>query len=292
MQKILITGGSGLVGTALSKALLNRGYTVHWLGRCKHKNSLCPTFLWDWEKGRIEQGAFEGVSHIIHLAGANVGAKRWTKSYKKLIFDSRIQSSQLLFEFVKNLQIPLQAFISASAVGYYGTFTQDTPLTEDSPAGTDFLAKVCVEWEKKAQQFTEKLDIRSVCLRTPVVLAENGGALPKIAKPISWGLGAILGSGKQYMPYICLEDLVNLYIKAIEDNSMNGAYNACSSQQLTNEEFTKLLAKKMGKRIWLPNIPSFLLQFLLGEQSSILLAGSPVISTRLEDKYSSFFENM
>lgn len=288
MVKILITGGSGLVGRALTERLLEKGYEVCWLTHSNKKNTNIATYKWDLKKSFVDENAFKGISHIIHLAGAGIAEKNWTKKYKKHIADSRIQTSQLLFEYVKKLEVPLKAFISASAIGYYGTFTSEKTLTEDSPSGNDFLAKVCLKWEANAQQFQEQLNIRTVCLRTGVVLSNKGGALPKIKRPISLGVGASLGSGKQYMPWIHIDDLIGIYIKAIEDNTWQGTYNATAPDQVTNEQVTRQIALLLKKHILLPNIPAFVLRMALGKKSILLLKGAPVAPKRIEKENFSF----
>lgn len=280
MKKILITGGTGLVGTALTEKLLEKGYEVNWLSRSKTSNSKVNTYIWNLDDNYIDMKTFENVHHIIHLAGANIAAKRWTKSYKNTIRKSRIDTSQLLFDYVKKHTPPLETFISASAVGYYGTFTSKETLTEDSPEGKDFLANVCIDWENKAKQF-ENLGIRTVIIRTGVVISEKGGALPQLQKPIKWGLGAPLSNGKQYMPWIHLDDLVNTYVKAIEDSNMSGSYNGTAPEAITNKELTAQLAKHFNKPLWIPCVPKSILKLLLGERATILLKGTHIIPQRL-----------
>lgn len=283
MTKILITGGSGLVGKALTQKLLEKGYSVNWLSHSGKKIPNVQSFKWNFKEEFIEEKAFEGVSYIIHLAGAGIAEKPWSKAYKNLIADSRIKTSQLLFDCVKRLQVPLKAFISASAIGYYGTFTSEEILTEDSPSGNDFLAKVCIEWENKAEQF-QQINIRNVCVRTGVVLSEKGGALPQIKRPISLGLGAALGSGKQYMPWIHINDLVAIYLEAIENNKWQGSYNATSPGHITNQQVTKQIAQSLKKPLWLPNIPSFVLRIVLRKRAELLLKGSRILPKRSQEE--------
>lgn len=280
MKKVLITGGSGLVGSALTKKLLENGYKVNWLSRSEKENTNVSTYLWDTKHNFIDKNAFQGVSCIVHLAGANILKKAWTKNYRKRIADSRIQTAQLLFEYVKKLAIPLQSFVSASATGYYGTFTSPQIITEKAPCGHDFLAKVCVDWEAKAQQFQE-IGIRSVCMRTGIVLSKNGGALPPLQKTIQLGIGTPLGSGKQYMPWIHIADLVAIYMKAIQENTMHGAYNATASEALTNEELVTQLAHHLKKPLWLPSLPEFVLKALMGQRANLLLKGSRMANKRI-----------
>lgn len=287
MSKILITGGSGLVGKALTDKLIKKGYQVNWLSRNNKKSSKANVYQWNTKENFIDEQAFEGVSCIIHLAGANIFRKRWTDAYKKKIADSRIKTAQLLYDYVKKHNIPLKTFISSSAIGYYGTFTSEQILTEESPQGNDFLAQVCIEWERKAQQF-EILNIRHVCVRTGVVLSKYGGAFPPIKKAISNYIGTPLGTGNQYMPWIHIEDLTNIYLKAVEDNTMQGAYNATSSSPTTNEQLTVQIAKAIRMPLLFPKVPTLLLKLLLGERAILLLEGTHVQPQRIQQKKISF----
>lgn len=293
MKKILLTGGSGLVGKALTVKLISMGYEVNWLSRSSKPNANVTTYIWNPETKEIDEKAFQGVSHIVHLAGANISEKAWTTNYKKIIVDSRIQTSQMLFDYVKRLQTPLKSFMSSSAIGYYGTFTSEKILTENSPSGDDFLAKVCTEWENKALQFQKVLNVRTVCIRTGIVIANNGGAFPKIKKTIALGLGAPLGNGQQYMPWIHIDDLVDIYIKAIEDNSLKGCYNATAPQQITNKQFTEQTARELQKKLWLPKVPSVVLQLIFGQRADLLLKGTQTTPYRLlnETDFKFSYEN-
>ncbi len=281
MKKILLTGGSGLVGQALTRELLQKGHEVAWLSRKTRKGGIVPTFLWDWEKGMIDPKAFDGVTHIVHLAGANIASHRWTDAYKKKIADSRIETTKLLLEKVKECEIPLEGFVASSAIGYYGTFTSDTTLTEKSPKGNDFLAEVCEKWENASLEFTNELNVRTVCLRTGIVLAKEGGAFPKMRQPTSWGLGSVVGNGMQYMPWVHIEDLVAMFVRALENATMHGVYNATVPEPTTNEDFTRKLAKALGKKIYLPNVPAFVLKLFLGNRADLLTKGTFVAPERL-----------
>ncbi len=282
MKKILLTGGSGLVGQALTRALLQKGYEVAWLSRNARKGDIVPTFLWNWEKGMIDPKAFDGVTHIVHLAGANIASHRWTNSYKKKIADSRIETTKLLLEKVKKYDVSLESFVASSAIGYYGTFTSDETLTETSLKGNDFLAEVCEKWENASLQFANELNIRTVCLRTGIVLAKEGGAFPKMLQPTSWGLGSVVGNGKQYMPWIHINDLVAIYVRALEDTTMHGAYNATAPEPTTNKDFTQNLAKALHTKIYLPNVPAFVLKLFLGKRADLLTKGTFVAPKKLQ----------
>lgn len=281
MTSVLITGGSGLVGQRLTTLLFNKGYQVHWLSRKPKNFNNIPTFKWDIPSQYIDEEAFKGISYIIHLAGAGIVDKPWNKTYKQTIANSRIASTKLLFEYISQRNSPLKAFISASAIGYYGTTNSEHCHTEQDAPTNDFLGKICDEWEQAAQAFQTSLHIRSVQLRTGVVLSKSGGALKKLIQPINMGLGAKLGSGKQYMPSIHIDDLCQMYIYMLENESTHGAYNATMPEQLTNQEITQLLAKIQRKPLWLPAVPPFIIRLFLGQRADMLLKGSPVIPQRI-----------
>jgi len=280
MATILITGGTGLIGRYLSKKLKDKGYSVAILGRASNLNADIPTYTWDIEKNEIEQKAIESADYIIHLAGANIGDKRWTAKRKKLILESRVNTGRLIFDKIKTNKNRLKAFISASAIGYYGTITSDKIFSETDPPSGDFLGETCQQWEQLADNF-EKLGIRTVKIRTGVVLTNQGGALAKIRMPIKMGIGSAIGNGRQYMPWIHIDDLCDIYIKAIEETEMKGAYNAIAPAHQTNRDFTKTLARILNKPFWFPNIPGIVMKIILGEMSAILLKGSRVSSEKI-----------
>jgi len=280
MKSVLIAGGSGQIGSYISSKLLAKGYRVYLLSRRELILDEIPTYLWDVEKGAIDEEAIKTADYIINLSGANIGEKRWSAKRKKEILNSRVDSNKLLFEKVKELNKDLDAFITSSAVGYYGMKTSDKIFTEEDDSAEDFLGNVCSEWEKASDSF-EKLGIRTVQIRTGVVLNNGPGALSKMMLPINMYIGSPLGSGEQYVPWIHIEDLCNIYIKAIEEKSISGAYNAVAPEYITNSDFTKILAQQLNKPLLLPNIPSFILKLLLGEMSGLALEGSRVSSGKL-----------
>ncbi len=280
MKTVLITGGTGLVGKYLSKKLIEKGYVVATLGRASKKQSDIPNYTWNIEKNELEDGALENVDYIIHLAGANIGEKRWTSKRKKEIVDSRIDSSQLIFQKITENKHQLKAFISASAIGYYGAITTDKIFVETDQPSHDFLGETCRLWEEAANSF-ESLGIRTVKIRTGVVLTYQGGALAKMITPVKVGLGASIGSGKQYMPWIHIDDLCEIYLKAIEENNMHGAFNAVAPEHKTNREFSETLTKVLKKKVWFPSIPAFILKIIFGKMSELILNGSRVSSNKL-----------
>ena len=280
METVLITGGTGLVGKHLSNKLQERGYSVSFLSRTSQKTLSIKTFEWNYQKQTINNGVFNNVDYIIHLAGANIGRKRWTNSRKQLIIDSRVKTGQLIFDKIKEQKKSLKAFISASAIGYYGTITTDKIFKETDLPANDFLGNVCNQWEKIADKFEEK-GIRTVKIRTGVVLTEKEGALSKMITPVKIGIGSAIGTGKQYLPWIHIDDLCEIYIKAIEDNQMNGVYNAVSPDYKTNKDFTKILASVLNKPFWLPNVPPIIMKLVFGEMSDLLLKGSRISADKI-----------
>ena len=275
MANILIAGGTGLVGQYLSKKLISQGHSVRILTRNPiNKND----FYWNVLSNQIDNKAFLNLEYIIHLAGAGIADKRWSSQRKKEIIDSRTKSTTLLFNKTKELKTPLKGFIAASAVGYYGAITSKIIFKETDKPATDFLGNVCKEWEKASLTFND-LNIPTTILRTGIVLSKNGGALSKMNTPIAI---TPIASGKQYIPWIHIEDLSNLFIKAIEDSEFIGVYNAVAPESQTSYSFAKTLAKRT-KKVFIPvGVPTFVLRILFGEMSVILTTGSQISSKKTE----------
>jgi hypothetical protein len=267
-MKVLISGGTGLIGTALSRLLLNQGHSVVHLSRSPGSATDFTTYKWDPAAGVLDEKALLGVTAIVHLAGAGIADSRWTERRKKLIIDSRVESANLLLEKVREHQIPLEVFVSASGINYYGMKTVDKIFTEDDPPSDDFIGRCCLLWEQAADQFADLC--RVVKLRTGVVLSENGGALERIARPIKWGLGAPLGSGEQWVPYIHMADLCRMYLNALENRSYRGVYNAVNGDHVTNADLTRETAAALKKPLWLPNVPSFAIKLAFGEMGGLV----------------------
>lgn len=285
MARILITGGTGLIGKHLSKLLESKGHEVVILSRNPKETN---QFRWSISEGYIDEKAFENVTHIIHLAGAGIADKRWTNERKKELIDSRVKSANLLLKKVKEYQVPLSGFISASGIGYYGAITSETIFTETDEPYNDFISKICIKWEDSATKFKD-LDISVTILRTGIVLTNKGGALEKMNTPLFL---SALGSGNQYMPWIHIDDLCNLYLKAVEDEKFVGIYNAVAPEHQTNESFTKALGKVMNKSVLPMNAPSFVLKTALGELAYILLKGSRIDSSKTAKVYDFKFKNL
>ena len=280
MATILITGGTGLVGSHLRKRLVELGYDVSILGRTRKNKKSIPTYTWDWRKQDIENEAIDTADYIIHLAGANIAGKKWTVNRKQVILDSRVKTAKLLFDKVKERNRDLKAFISSSAIGYYGAITSDKIFTETDPPAIDFLGETCSLWEKSVDRFKE-LGVRTVKIRTGVTLTSQDGALSKMITPVKMGIGSAIGSGKQYLPWIHIDDLCGIYIKAIEDTQMNGAYNAVAPDHKTNKEFMRILAHVLKRPFLFPSVPSITLKLMFGKMSVILLTGSRVSADKI-----------
>lgn len=292
-KNVLLTGGTGFVGKELTKLLINSGYTVSILSRSKRENTVTIFYYtWDIQKQTIEKEAVLNADYIIHLAGANIAERPWTSKRKEEIINSRQQSAQLIYSVLKKNDKKLDAFVSASAVGIYGAVNGEEICTESTAVGEDFLGLTCQKWEAAADQF-EKLGIRTVKVRTGLVLGKDDGFLNKLTPIFKWRLGSALGSGKQYMPWIHVEDLCAIYLEALKNPNMDGAYNAAISDSTTNSGFSKTLAKVFGYKIWLPNVPGFLIKMVLGEMSKIVLTGRRVSSAKVQQLGFQFkYENL
>ncbi|OYX24248.1 MAG: TIGR01777 family protein [Algoriphagus sp. 32-45-6] len=275
MKNILITGGSGLVGQRITELLEKKGYEVAWLSRSQQGRK---SFLWDVENKEIDPQAIEWADAIIHLAGAGVAEKRWTPERKKLILDSRTHSTQLLFSAIEKAEKKPSTFISASAVGFYGFNTGTTLVDEGSKAGSDFLAEVVIAWEHEVKKI-EALHLRTVLLRIGIVLDAEGGALGEMLKP---PVAAPLGSGDQWMSWIHIEDLANMFVFALEKTTLQGIYNAVGPNPATNQQLTKEAAAAKGKPYLGIGVPGFALKLVLGEMAAMVLGGNRVSSQKIQ----------
>lgn len=280
-MNILISGGTGLVGKSLVKKLQEKGHQLRILTRKKSTNP--DEFYWNLKDQFIDDKAFEDLDCIIHLAGASI-SKKWTKDYKKELYSSRIDTANLLKDYCIKKNVKLKSFISASGVNYYGTFTSDQIIDENSEViQPDYLAELCVKWENTANNFINIAD-RMVCLRTAMVLAKNGGAFPLLKKTVDFNIGSAVGSGNQWMNWIHIDDLVNMYIFAVENENLNGNYNAVAEEIPTNKIFMKKLAT-ITRKFFLPiNVPSFILKIIFREMSSILLEGTRVSNKKIKSQ--------
>lgn len=280
MKKVLIAGGTGLIGTHLADHLQKKGYYVQILSRSEKPELSYDSFIWDIQKTYIDPKAFEGVDYLINLSGASIAGKAWTPKRKEVILQSRLQSTDLLFEYVKENNIKLEKFICASATGYYGSKTLDKIFEENDSPADDFLGMVCDQWETAACRF-DQLNIPTVRIRTGVVLAEEDGALPKLLKPFQYYIGAVLGNGSQYFPWIHIDDICSIYEKALHDQKMKGPYNAVAPEYINNRKMTKVVAQVLGKRTFLPPVPAFMLKWILGDQAQLVLEGSRISANKI-----------
>jgi len=292
-KNILIAGGSGLTGNQIRKAFEKKGHTVAVLTR-EPNSKLYKTFYWNLDMKEIDEEAIPFADIIINLSGENISEGRWTLKRKEKIINSRVLTTNFLFDKINESKSKPDKYISASAIGYYGTFTSETIFTEDMPSGEDFLAVTCKLWEDSVKNI-ELLNIPTVILRMGVVLAREGGAFPKIMKTVKKGVASPIGSGKQYMPWIHIEDLAEMFVYFSENSPLTGTFNAVSNQSITNSEFMKTAAIASGKKYFMPRVPSFLLRTIYGEMSSILLEGSRVSAKKIEEagfkyKYKDFSE--
>jgi uncharacterized protein (TIGR01777 family) len=281
VKNVLITGGSGLIGKRLTEQLKERGFQVSHLGRSGKAVGSVRTFKWDIDDRSIEKAALQDVGTIIHLAGAGVNDKRWNDQRKKEILKSRTESTRLLKETLSKISHGVKNFISASGIGYYGFAGPEKVFEESDPPGDDFLAKVTSAWEDEAETLTT-LGLRVVKIRIGVVLSAEGGALKALAQPIRLNAGAPLGSGAQFLSWIHIDDLCRIFIRAIEDESMRGVYNAVAPTPVTNKEMTQAIAATLHKPLLLPPIPGFVIRMAVGGVAEIVLNGSVVSSKKIE----------
>ena len=293
MTTILITGGTGMIGKALTEALLEKNYKIIVLSRDPDKHQPVPGNLsyagWDISSQTIDKDAIARADYIIHLAGAGIADKRWTKKRKQEILDSRVKSSELLAKTVQEIPNKIKAVISASAIGWYGedpVIPNPKPFTEDDPSDSSFLGDTCRQWEKSIEPIMS-LGKRVVKIRTGIVLSNGGGAFKEFEKPLRFGIAAILGSGRQICSWIHIDDLVRLYISAIEDDTLRGVYNAVAPKPVSNKELMLQLAHEKKGKFFIPvYVPSFVLKTILGEMSIEVLKSATVSCNKIH--YSGF----
>lgn len=284
MSVVLISGGTGLVGAKLTRHLLDRKYEVIVLTRQKNKTSEKHPNLtysyWNHEEGIIDPEVIKKSDHIIHLAGAGVMDKKWTEAYKKLILTSRTQSASFLIKCVSENTNQVKTFVSASAIGYYGGDKGLLPRPEgfietDLP-GKDFLAETCLLWEAASDPVTA-LGIRLVKLRSGIVLSNEGGAFKEFRAPLRFGIAPVFGSGRQIISWIHIDDLCRMYCEAIENNFMNGVYNAVAPQPVPQKKFINKLGEVIRNKFYSTlYAPSFILKIALGDRSIEILKSATI----------------
>ena len=285
MRTILITGGTGLVGKALTKRLTEKNYEVIILTRTlkdvpTQKNVRYA--LWNVREKQIDVEAVKKADAIIHLAGAGVMDKKWTDEYKQEIRDSRVNSSELILDTLKNNVHKVQVIVSASAIGWYGEDKKSGhAFQENEPADKAFLGEVCKEWEESIEPATA-LGIRVVKLRTGIVLSDDGGAYPEFKSSLKLGVASILGSGKQMISWIHIDDLCRQYIFALENETTEGSYNSVAPKPVNNKEMTLAIAEKVKGNFFIPlHVPQFVLTVMLGQRSVEILKSATVATDKI-----------
>ncbi|MEZ4866522.1 MAG: TIGR01777 family oxidoreductase [Caldilineaceae bacterium] len=284
-MRIIVTGGTGLIGKVLCRALLADGHLVTVLSRNPDQARGLLRGLrvekWDAQSTTGLPAIINGADAVVNLAGAGIADAPWTEKRKHVIRESRIRVGLVLDEVIQEVAQKPKIFIQASAVGYYGVHNDDELITETTPAGSDFLAKVCFDWEMSTSMLSKKLGIRRPILRTGIVLSNDGGAFPKITLPFKFFAGGPLGNGKQWMPWIHIEDEVRAIQFLLENEKADGPFNLCAPNPVTNKEFSEIVGATMRRPAFLP-APAFALKTVLGKMSTILLDGQRAVPAKLE----------
>lgn len=289
MPKILITGGTGLVGETLTTHLIKAGFTIKILTRRKPAKRIpnVEYILWNIDDSSIDKDAIHGVDSIIHLAGAGVMEKRWTEKYKKEIIDSRVKSAELLINTLRKNANTVKTIISASAIGWYGGDKNGPDFkgfTESDPSANNFLGETCKLWEECVEA-AQELNIRVVKLRFGIVLSDHGGALEEFRKPLSFGIATILSSGKQVISWIHIYDLARMILFCLQHDNISGSYNAVAPQPASNKELVLQLAKRIRKNSFIPiHVPSFMIKIMLGESAIEVLKSSTVRCDKIKNE--------
>ncbi|WMX14093.1 MULTISPECIES: TIGR01777 family oxidoreductase [unclassified Aureispira] len=280
MKTILITGGTGLLGMRISFLLTEQGMHVRHLSRTENLKATYPAYKWDLDAQTIDPKALENVDGIIHLAGAGIADARWTKSRKKEILKSRIDSSRLLTKALSERKDQPEVFVACSAVGYYGNRKEEV-LDENASSGTGFMSEVCVKWEQSVEGI-RAMGIRTPIIRVGIVLSTQGGALPKLNMTYPFRIGSYFGNGQQYYPWIHLDDICQIFIKALQKETMTGIYNGTAPIPTTNKNLAQALAKAHDQKTLLVPAPPCAIKMLLGEMSAVVLNSTRAIPQALQ----------
>lgn len=283
MKKIIITGATGLIGQQLTIKLTDIGYKITIFTRNpdnaqKKLPNVHKVVKWEYDYVDEWLHELESVDAVIHLAGANLSTKRWNKEYKKLLYDSRIISTKKLIEAIKTVERKPKVFITASAIGYYGN-RSDEILTEESEAGKDFLANLCNDWEKEAKN-VEQFGVRSVQIRTGLALSRNEGALKQMLPAFKYFIGGPLGNGKQWYSWLHIEDIVNIYVKALESEILSGPINAVSPNPVTMKKFAKILGDVLHRPSFF-SVPKIILLLVIGQVAEVVTSSQRVVPEKL-----------
>ena len=282
-KNVLITGGTGFVGRSLTDLLLRNGFSVSILSRSKRQDKKdISYYIWDIKNQTIEDAAVDNADYIIHLAGENIAGERWTEKRKKAIVASREDSIKLIHNVLAKQNHKVSSFISASAIGIYGAINGEAVCKESTPPASDFLGRTCQIWEAAVDTIGQ-LGIRTVKVRTGLVLGEGDGLIRKLKPIFKYRLGAPLGSGKQYMPWIYIDDLCEIYLKAINDDTVRGPYNAAIQDDTDNIAFSRTFAAVYGYKMWLPHVPAAIIKLGMGQMSKIVLTGRRVSSEKIRN---------
>lgn len=289
-KKVLIAGGTGLIGSRLTSILADRGAEVVLLSRESGKYNGFKAFEWQPSKHQMDESALEGVDFVINLAGAGIADKRWTKSRKQIIIDSRVNAAITFEKYLDKLQDKPSAYLSASAVGYYGDRGKEI-LTEQSDQGEGFLAETTAQWEKAADRINKIIPVKK--LRMGVVLSTKGGALPQLAGPQRFGIGTLMGSGQQYYPWIHIDDVCGIFNFLLERDDLQGVFNGVSPNPVKQTQLVEAIKKGMNRPAVKLPAPGFILRTVLGEMASVVLNSNRVIPQRLNDEgYQFLFDDL
>ncbi|MBS1593872.1 MAG: TIGR01777 family oxidoreductase [Bacteroidetes bacterium] len=269
MNKVLITGADGLIGTRLQQLLKKDGYAVHTIGRAKKDKPEPDQYIWDIATQTMDPASLKGVTAIIHLAGAGVADQRWTAARKKEIYDSRIDSTRLIYKTLATIPNQVKTIVSAAAVGYYGDRGADV-ISETEPPGDSFLAKVVLDWEREVAQM-EKLSVRHICCRIGVVLARHGGALPELDRTVPAGIAPYFAKQDLYYPWVHIDDVCGTMIHALEQEAMHGSYNTTAPEPVQIKALMRAIITARRAHALLVPVPPLALKVMLGEMSEVVL---------------------
>ncbi|WP_298426032.1 TIGR01777 family oxidoreductase [uncultured Kordia sp.] len=282
-MKILICGATGLIGSALTELCIQENHTVHYLTTRKSKieqSKFKKGFHWNPAEGEIDTACLKDVDVIINLSGANI-AKRWSEAYKEEIMSSRVDTANILFKSLRNMENhTIKQYVSASGIAIYPDSLTENYTEDTEKEATDFLGKVVKQWELHANQF-KSLEIPVTILRTGLVFSDEGGALAEMAKPVKFGVGAAIGSGKQWQSWIHIDDMINMYLHIVTQK-ITGVFNAVGPNPTTNKLLTKEIATVLKKPFFLPNVPKFVMKLILGEMSTLLFSSQQVSAEKIE----------